>query len=153
VGIRRSVGAVVLAEIISGKNPKSWTWRAVILALFREKTNLKSSPECGASSECECCCASRKLSLVETQNRVGCVASPKLNRLAGATLGRLVEVSSPTLLDFRCSAWLEKKVVFPSPKVTMTNSYIMSRLDSFFCFVVFYDLCLHVGLPDNSFWG
>jgi hypothetical protein len=84
---------------------------------------------------------------------VGCVASPNLNRLAGATLLRLAEVSSPTLPDFRCSAWLEKKVVFRSPKVTMTDSYIMSNIFGFdLIFFFFYDLYLHVGLPDNSFW-
>jgi hypothetical protein len=85
---------------------------------------------------------------------VGCVASPKLNRLAGATLRRLAGVSSHTLLDFRCSAWLENKVVFRSPKVTMTDSYIMSNIFGFYFFLFFfYDLYRHVGLPDNSFLG
>jgi hypothetical protein len=67
---------------------------------------------------------------------VGCVASSKLNSLAEAALHRLAGVSSHTLLDFHCSAWLEKKVVFRSPKVTMTDSYIMSNIFVFFLYFI-----------------
>jgi hypothetical protein len=87
---------------------------------------------------------------------VGCIGSPKLNRFSEDALLRLAGVSSSTLLDFRCSAWLEKKVVFQSPKITMTDSYIMSNIFGFdlFIFLLFFMICIGMlAYPTTPFWG